>query len=124
MDGLKLGLTVRDQQGQLLLLSFDLLVEQYSQKAKLLFPFRGPDVLIQGRLIKEGHRNRSSQFAVDALGLTEHYAPVIKASNEPDSYAGWGRLILAPAAGRVVFLRLDRLDQPVIENSDPAFYAP
>jgi murein DD-endopeptidase MepM/ murein hydrolase activator NlpD len=61
---------------------------------------------------------------VDALGLTERYAPEVKASTGPDSYAGWERPILAPAAGTVVFARRDRPDQPVVDNSDPAFYAP
>ena len=38
-------------------------------------------------------------------------------------YAGWGRPIVAPAAGEVVVSRSDRPDQPDPEKSDPAFYA-
>lgn len=105
-------------------LTLDLPVLRYTQQTKLLFPFRGPGIITQGGLLNGGHRNRSGQFAVDALGLTPDYAPILLDSSAPEAYAGWERPILAPAAGIIVFARGDRPDQPVTENSDPAYYAP
>jgi murein DD-endopeptidase MepM/ murein hydrolase activator NlpD len=40
------------------------------------------------------------------------------------AYVGWGRELVAPAAGTVIVARGDRPDQPVPNRSDPAFYAP
>lgn len=105
-------------------ISLDIPIEQYVQKTELIFPFRGAGIISQGGVINEGHRNRSGQFAIDALGLTAEYAPMLSESNKPESYAGWERPILAPASGRIVFARGDRPDQPVAEVSDPNYYAP
>jgi len=124
LDGLRLELTLQESNGEPFKLLLDVPLAFYEQKTKLRFPFLGPGIIIQGGVLNDGHRNRSGQFAIDALGLTERYAPESSASNTPEAYAGWERPILAPAAGMIVFARGDRPDQPVVENSDPAFYAP
>jgi hypothetical protein len=46
-------------------------------------------------------------FAIDLDGLDENYAAQLNDANENTSDAGWGREILAPAAGTVVYARND-----------------
>lgn len=96
----------------------------YEQKTRLIFPFPGKGIISQGGAFEAGHRNRSGLYALDAIGLTDTYAPVIQGNGSIQDYAGWGRSIIAPAAGKVVHARNDRPDQPVEGVSDPAFFAP
>lgn len=108
-------------------LSIVLPVETYQQKTPLIFPFRGTGIVANAGVTNGGHRNRSGQFALDVLGMTEDYAiylPGADRNNVSASYAGWARDLIAPAAGVVVRARSDRPDQPDPENSDPAYYAP
>jgi hypothetical protein len=124
IDSLRCELSLLAEHGSQVTLGIDLPVERYQQKTALRFPFKGKGMLIQGGVLNFGHRNRSGQFAIDALGLTGDYAPLRSDSTSPDSYAGWGRAVFAPAAGRVVFVCSDRPDQPVVDESNPEFYAP
>lgn len=95
----------------------------YEQKTRLVFPFRGRGMITQGGAWNDGHRNRSGMFAVDAIGLTDLYAAMVGEGDAPEAVAGWGRPILAPAAGRVVVVRGDRPDQPVTGVSDSRYFA-
>lgn len=99
-------------------------IATFVQKTALIFPFRGKGIVSQAGAFEAGHRNRSGLYAIDAIGLTDTYAPVVKGDDTVQDYAGWGRTILAPAAGKVVQARNDRPDQPVDGVSDPAFFAP
>ena len=99
-------------------------IEQFAQRTQLIFPFVGHGLITQAGVLESGHRNRSGLFAIDVLGLTPTYAPVLDDGESPKSYAGWGREIIAPAAGVVVGVRNDRPDQPVTGLSDPKFFAP
>ena len=102
-----------------------LAILDYRQRTSLIFPFRGPAIISQAGVLGGGHRNRSGGFAIDALGLDPHYAPMkAVGSDRPQDYTGWGRPIIAPAAGRVVHSRNDRPDQPKDGESNPAFHAP
>ncbi len=56
--------------------------------------------------------------------MDENYAPVSSPDDVNSAYVGWGRELVAPAAGTVVRVRADRPDQPVPNRSDPAFFAP
>lgn len=96
----------------------------YQQKTPLIFPFRGKGIVSQGGAFEAGHRNRSGLYAIDAIGLTDTYAPVIQGNDSIQDYAGWGRTIMAPAAGKIVLARNDRPDQTVDGVSDPALFAP
>ena len=100
-------------------------VESYVQQTALVFPFVGPGIVTQAGVTNGGHANRSGQFALDVVGLNEAYA-IYGAPDKGKSadYAGWGRTIIAPAAGEVVASRADRPDQPDPEKSDPAFHVP
>jgi len=101
-------------------------VRSYQQKTALLFPFKGEGIVSVGGAMTSGHRNRSGLYAMDALGLTATYGPMRNAGpdEDPKNYAGWGREIIAPAAGQIVVARTDRPDQRVAGNSDPAYLLP
>jgi hypothetical protein len=101
-------------------------VRAYDQKTALVFPFRGEGMISQAGVLASGHRNRSGLYAVDALGLSKAYGPMVRAGGDenPANYAGWGRAIIAPAAGTIVVARNDRPDQTTAGNSDPAFFLP
>lgn len=100
-------------------------VEVYEQKTALIFPFKGKAVITQAGVTNGGHRNRSGQFALDAVGLDDGYGVNIpNGGRKSTDYAGWGRALIAPADGTIVRARADRPDQPDPENSDPKFFAP
>ena len=124
IDGARvtLGLT---EDGKMVFAEAVLPVEPFQQKTALIFPFKGRGVITNAGVTNGGHRNRSGQFALDGVGLDAGYGVnVANGGSKSADYAGWGREIIAPAAGVVVRLRADRPDQPDPENSDPAFYAP
>ncbi len=91
------------------------------QKAKLIFPIRGKFLLAGGRDFNEPHSSEWSQhYAYDILGLGPNYE-ILKddGKSNADSYS-WGKEILAPADGTVVFSRNDVPDNPQpgdIDNS-------
>ena len=97
-------------------------LQTYAQKTRLVFPFEGRGMITQGGAWNDGHRNRSGMFAVDAIGLTDLYAAMVAQGDEPSAAAGWGRALIAPAAGTVVVARNDRPDQPVLGVSDPKYF--
>jgi hypothetical protein len=98
-------------------------VSGYQQKTELIFPFRGPGIVMQGGFNDGGHRNRSGLFAIDVLGLTAHYAPQVSGEDRNEAYAGWGREILAPGDGVVTFARNDVPENTVLDvDPDPQVY--
>jgi hypothetical protein len=125
VDAVEARLTV-ERNGALQVVSTTMPVRAYEQKTSLIFPFRGPGLVSQGGALASGHRNRSGLYALDALGLSATYGPmrVAQPDTDPASYAGWGREIVAPAAGEVVMARNDRPDQPVAGKSDPTYFLP
>ena len=88
-----------------LVAEFPILV--YQQKTALIFPFRGPALVVQGWANDGGHAGHANQFAIDVLGLDPNYAPQVNDKDENTSYAGWDREIIAPADGTVVYARND-----------------
>jgi hypothetical protein len=100
----------------------DVPIDVYVQKTSLIFPFEGHGMITQGGAWNDGHRNRSGMFAIDAIGLTALDAAMVGEGDANEAVAGWGRPILAPAAGKIVIARNDRPDQPVAGVSDPKYY--
>ncbi len=123
VDAIDVRLTMREGNAPMVA-SARFPVERYVQRTRLLFPFTGAGIITNAGVTNGGHGNRSGQFALDVVGLNAAYAVYAGAGTTASAdYADWGRPIIAPAAGEVVFARADRPDQPDPEKSDPAFYA-
>lgn len=120
----RVEMRLRDARGRIHRAAIRVAVGTYTPRTRLIFPFRGRGFVPNAQANDGGHPNRSGQFAIDALGVDENYAPVSSPDDVNTAYAGWGREIIAPADGTVVVARGDRPDQPVPNRSDPAFHAP
>jgi murein DD-endopeptidase MepM/ murein hydrolase activator NlpD len=123
-DDVRIVMRLRDAAGAMLGAELSVPIGTYTAKTSLIFPFRGRGYISQAQANDGGHANRSGQFAIDALGVDENYAPVSSPEDVNTAYVGYGRELIAPAAGTVVRVRADRPDQPVTNRSDPAFFAP
>jgi len=124
IDSMACSVLVRGPKGSEERPSIEIALGGYEAKTALLFPFRGRGLVTQGGAADGGHANRSGQFAVDAIGLSETYAPQKNDDEKNEAACGWGREIIAPAAGVVVRLRKDRPDQPVPGTTNPEFLLP
>lgn len=83
-------------------------IQYYQQKTSLIVPFRGVGVVGQDWATNGGHGGGiGTDFAVDLRGLDRNYAEQINDAGENASAVGWGREILAPAAGTVTYARND-----------------
>jgi len=88
-------------------------IQYYQQKTLLTSPFRGPGVVGQDWVTNGGHGGGiRTDFALDLRGLDQNYAEQINDADENASAAGWGREILAPAAGTVTYARNDVPNNP------------
>jgi hypothetical protein len=87
-------------------------IRYYQQKTSLLFPFRGRGVVGQDWITNGGHGGYWNSFALDVGGVDQNYATQRNDANENASDAGWGREVLAPAAGNVTYARNDVPDNP------------
>jgi hypothetical protein len=87
--------------------SIDVPVTAYQQKTTLIFPMVGPAIINQGMWNNGGHSGYGNQFALDVMGLTPNYAAMNNDSDELTAYATWGREVIAPADGTVVYSRND-----------------
>ena len=107
IDAAALRLTVADLKGRRAEQMLRIPVQYYQQKTSLTFPFRGKGVLGQDWITNGGHGGFWNAFAIDIGGLDSNYAAQLSDARENASDAGWGREILAPAAGTVVYARND-----------------
>lgn len=117
--------TLKDEHGRAIAARAIVPIETYVPSTSLVFPFKGKGVVLQAGAANGGHRNRSGQFALDAMGVDAAWSVCAPGDGKKNSdYPGWRRDLIAPAAGVVVALRSDRPDQPVGDTSDPAYFAP
>jgi hypothetical protein len=124
-DAMHIEVTCTDAMGHAGHASIDVPIESYKQKTALIFPFKGNGIILQAGATNGGHRNRSGAFAIDACGLDDAWSVTAAGDGKKNSdFPGWGRTLIAPAAGIVVHARSDRPDQPVADESDPAYFAP
>jgi len=109
IDSVAVRLTVADAKGRRLEQTLRIPVRYYQQKTALNFPIRGNGIIGQDYVTNGGHGghgNFTNEFALDIDGLDQNNGELSDAQeNEAD--AGWGREILAPAAGTVVYARSD-----------------
>lgn len=125
IDQVRLVIRLSDEAGRPLEVAGDVAVGTYTQKTSLIFPFKGAGIVTQGGTANGGHRNRSGQFAIDAMGLSPSYAvQTSEAFAVNTDLIGFGRQLVAPAGGVVVVARGDRPDQPVPGESNEDFHTP
>jgi peptidase M23-like protein len=118
--------TVTDANGHRAEQSVKIPVHYYQQKTALIVPFRGNGVVGQDWITNGGHGgfhggDHGAEFGLDLRGLDENLAEQKNDAGENASAAGWGREILAPAAGTVTYARNDVPDNPH-PGMDPGLY--
>ncbi len=123
VDRTRVKLTVANSTGGTQETSVDVPVAVYQQKTALIFPFRGPGLVMQGWINDGGHAGYANQFAIDVLALDANYAPQVNDKDENASYAGWDREIVAPGAGTVVYVRNDVPNNPNANGPDEKLLA-
>ena len=107
IDSATVRLTVADVTGRRAAQTLSIPIQTYQQKTSLTSPFRGKGVVGQDWITNGGHGGFWNAFAIDMRGLDSNYAEQLNDANENASAAGWGREILAPADGTVVYARND-----------------
>jgi murein DD-endopeptidase MepM/ murein hydrolase activator NlpD len=91
----------------------------YAQRTKLHFPIRGDFMVVTGHATAEGgHQERSQNFAFDAVGLGPHLELLRGDGTKNTDFVGYGRDVLAPADGVVVYARNDVPDNPASGSQD------
>jgi hypothetical protein len=107
VDSANIRLTVADASGGRAEQMLRIPIRYYQQKTALIVPFHGRGVVGQDWITSGGHGGFFADFALDLRGLDQNYAEQTSDSDDNASAAGWGREILAPAAGTVVYARND-----------------
>jgi hypothetical protein len=107
IDSATVRLTVADGKGRRGEQTLRIPIQYYQQKTPVTLPFRGKGVIGQDWITNGGHGGFWNAFATDLDGLDQNYAAQLNDANENASDPGWGREILAPAAGTVVYARND-----------------
>jgi hypothetical protein len=124
IDSAAVRLTVADAKGHRAEQMLRIPIQYYQQKTALIVPFRGHGIVGQDWITSGGHGGFSNAFAIDLDGLDQNDGELSDA-NENTADAGWGREILAPAAGTVVYTRNDVPTSPhYAEEPDSNYYQP
>jgi murein DD-endopeptidase MepM/ murein hydrolase activator NlpD len=113
VDKLIYNLELTTRQNETVRKSLEIPVTDYIQKTKLIFPLKGVFVVAGGHDFNEEHKGEwSQQYAYDILALGPHYE-IVKTNGETnEDFYAWGREIIAPADGTVVYARNDIQDNP------------
>jgi hypothetical protein len=106
IDSAAVRLTVADAKGHRAEQILRIPIQYYQQKTTLIVPFRGHGIVGQDWITSGGHGGFANAFAIDLDGLSQNDGEISDA-NENAADAGYGREILAPAAGTVVYARND-----------------
>ena len=106
IDSAAVRLTVADAKGHRAEQTLNIPIQYYQQKTALIAPFRGHGIVGQDWITSGGHRDFSTAFAIDLDGLDQKDGELSEA-DENAADAGYGREIIAPAAGTVVYARND-----------------
>ena len=123
IDSADVRLTVADAKGRRAERMLRIPIRYYQKKTSLIFPFRGHGIIGQDYITNGGHKEFWNAFAIDLDGLDQNDGELNDA-NENASDAGWGREILAPAPGTVVYARNDVPTNPHPgEEPDSKWYA-
>jgi hypothetical protein len=106
IDSAAVRLIVADAKGHRAEQMLSIPIRYYQQKTALIVPFRGHGIVGQDWITSGGHGGFWNAFAIDLDGLDQNDGEISDA-NENAADAGYGREILAPAAGTVVYTRND-----------------
>lgn len=109
IDSVNVRLTVADAQDRRAEQTLAIPIQYYQQKTALIVPFRGHGIIGQDFVTSGGHGGHggfANEFGMDIDGLDQNFGELSDA-NENAADAGWGRQIIAPAAGTVVYARND-----------------
>ncbi len=106
IDSAAVRLTVADAKGHRAEQLLRIPIGYYQQKTAVIVPFRGHGILGQDWITNGGHGGFWNAFAIDLDGLDQNDGEISDA-NENAADAGYGREILAPAVGTVVYARND-----------------
>ena len=109
IDSVTLRLALADAKGRRAEQMLRIPIGYYQQKTTLNFPIRGHGIIGQDYVTNGGHGGHgdfSDEFGLDIDGLDQNYGELSE-TDENAADAGWGREILAPAAGTVVYARND-----------------
>jgi murein DD-endopeptidase MepM/ murein hydrolase activator NlpD len=99
--------------------SLEVPVGHYVQKTKLLFPLRGDFLVVTGHgTAPQGHEERSQLYAYDIVGLGPHLELLTGDGSKNADFVGFGKDVLAPAAGVVAYARNDVDDNPSTGSQD------
>jgi murein DD-endopeptidase MepM/ murein hydrolase activator NlpD len=99
--------------------SLEVPAKTYQQKTKLNFPLRGDFLVVTGHVnAPQGHEERSQQFAYDVVALGKHLELLTGDGSRNEDFVGFGKDVLAPAAGTVVYARDDVPENPASGNQD------
>ena len=123
IDSAALRVTVADAKGHRAEQMLTIPIRYYQQKTPLIAPFRGHGIVGQDWMTSGGHNDFQTAFAIDLDGLDLKDGELSDA-DENAADAGYGREILAPAPGTVVYARNDVPDsKPGQEpDHDGAYY--
>ena len=113
IDSAAVRLTVADAKGHRAEQTLNIPIQYYQQKTALIVPFRGHGIVGQDWITSGGHSDFSTAFAIDLDGLDQKDGELSEA-DENAADAGYGREVIAPAAGTVVYARND-----VPDNTSP-----
>lgn len=91
--------------------SLDIYLEMYELKNKYSFPLKGNSLISAGYFNSGGHLSRSTLYSIDVVGLDDMYSPVNRIDESNDATISWGKDILSPADGVVVFEEKNIKDQ-------------
>ena len=113
IDSANVRIKVADSKGRRATQTLRVPIQYYHQKISLVFPFRGRGIVGQDWGTNGGHGGGiGTDFAIDVRGLDQNWAEQISDADENAAATGWGREIIAPAAGTVVYARNDVPDNP------------
>ena len=119
IDSAEIRVKAADANGRRTEQMLKLPIRYYQQKTSLIFPFRGQGVVGQDWITNGGHSGGiDTDFAIDVRGVDQNYAEQKNNADENASAWGWGREILAPAAGTVTYARNDVPNNPRPEDPD------
>lgn len=122
IDSVNCQLELKMTNGETIIENTSIGLQYYSPKTELIFPVKGPCIILQDYFNNGGHTEWSTQFAIDIFGLTSTYAIMTAEEYRNETLAGWGREIIAPADGIVMYIRNDVPDQPQAGISDKSTY--